>query len=87
MISNGNNDKATSPGQTSHVTHDPNDLISFEAGNQYWNGVEATLNGVMGGHAFLNTIDLRGSRAFLAKLGIGEKEGKRVARVLEGGAG
>jgi protein N-terminal methyltransferase len=62
--------------------------ISKEDGLKYWHGIDATVNGMMGGLPHLTRVDLRGSRNFLAKLGVGSKEGQRVApRALEGGAG
>ena len=43
---------------------------------------------VLGGFPYISKIDLQGSRNFLAKLGIGTKEGLRtVTNCLEGGAG
>ena len=73
----------------------PDTLINSQDGRKYWEGVDADVNGMLGGipsiaryHSF-STVDLHGSRSFLAKLGIGnEKKGRhRVARALEGGAG
>lgn len=62
--------------------------INKEDGLKYWQGVDATVNGMLGGLPHVNRVDLRGSRNFLAKLGVGSREGQRVAaRALEGGAG
>ncbi|KAL1840056.1 hypothetical protein VTJ49DRAFT_832 [Mycothermus thermophilus] len=62
--------------------------ISREHGRRYWEGVDATVDGMLGGFPHVSRVDLRGSHNFLAKLGIGSKPGLRMAaRVLEGGAG
>lgn len=63
-------------------------LIDQNVSRKYWEGVEATVNGMLGGFPHVSRVDLRGSRNFLAKLGIGSKPGQRVAAsALEGGAG
>lgn len=63
-------------------------LISRDDGRKYWEGVDATVNGMLGGHPHVSRVELRGSRNFLAKIGIGSKPGQRVAiNALEGGAG
>ncbi|KAK4122229.1 hypothetical protein N657DRAFT_621458 [Parathielavia appendiculata] len=63
-------------------------LISKAHGRNYWEGVDATVNGMLGGIPHVTRVDLRGSRNFLAKLGIGSKPGQRVVgNALEGGAG
>ena len=62
--------------------------ISREDGLEYWGGVEASVSGMLGGLPYVSRVDIRGSRNFLAKLGIGQKPGQRVAAsALEGGAG
>ncbi len=62
--------------------------INKEDGLKYWQGIDATVDGMLGGLPHVTRVDLRGSRNFLAKLGIGSKEGQRVAAMaLEGGAG
>lgn len=69
-------------------------FISKEDGLKYWEGISADVNGMLGGipavqgfHGILRT-DLQGSRTFLAKLGIGSKNGRhKVINALEGGAG
>lgn len=51
-------------------------------------GVDADVNGMLGGFPYVSRVDLQGSRNFLAKFGIGTKDGQRtVAAALEGGAG
>lgn len=66
----------------------PDALISPDDGRSYWQSIDADVDGMLGGFAYITRADLQGSRAFLAKLGIGAKGGLRtVARALEGGAG
>ncbi|KAJ4306621.1 hypothetical protein N0V88_001426 [Collariella sp. IMI 366227] len=63
-------------------------LISREDGLKYWEGIDASVNGMLGGFPHITRVDIRGSRNFLAKLGVGSKAGQRVAAsALEGGAG
>lgn len=62
--------------------------IDQQAGKQYWEGISADVDGMLGGFPFVSRVDLQGSRNFLAKFGIGTKQGQRtLAGVLEGGAG
>ncbi|KAK3325987.1 alpha-N-methyltransferase NTM1 [Apodospora peruviana] len=68
--------------------------VNNAAGKSYWEGIEADVDGMLGGipsqPGFQNVskVDLQGSKNFLAKLGIGERNGLRVVdRALEGGAG
>lgn len=70
----------------------PDSMVSTERGVEYWQGIDSNVNGMLGG--VLTTmpsvarIDLQGSRTFLARLGIGNKSGRKViSRALEGGAG
>jgi protein N-terminal methyltransferase len=66
----------------------PDSLISKEDGLKYWEGVNADVDGMLGGIPAVTRVDLQGSRNFLAKLGIGSKDGLRVVgSALEGGAG
>ncbi|PNY23253.1 Uncharacterized protein TCAP_06795 [Tolypocladium capitatum] len=67
----------------------PDSYISAHAGRAYWQGIDADVNGMLGGIPAVSKIDLQGSRAFLAKLGIGRgRAGLRtLTRALEGGAG
>ncbi|KAK2039531.1 hypothetical protein LZ31DRAFT_558728 [Colletotrichum somersetense] len=69
-------------------TPPPDAKISAADGRSYWQGVDADVNGMLGGFPYISKVDLQGSRNFLAKLGIGSKSGLRpVSRALEGGAG
>ncbi|KAF4587207.1 DUF858 domain protein [Ophiocordyceps camponoti-floridani] len=71
------------------------DLISPQAGRQYWENISADVNGMLGGipsvqgFGSVSRIDLQGSRSFLAKLGVvRDKSGRKsLSSVLEGGAG
>ncbi|KAM0324361.1 hypothetical protein ACHAQA_008142 [Verticillium albo-atrum] len=66
----------------------PDALINTASSLSYWQSVDADVNGMLGGFPYISRTDLQGSRAFLAKLGIGAKEGLRtVESALEGGAG
>ncbi|RMJ19237.1 hypothetical protein CDV36_001058 [Fusarium kuroshium] len=70
----------------------PDSLIQTDKGKQYWEGIDASVDGMLGGVLTLmppvSRIDLQGSRTFLARLGIGIKSGRsKVPRALEGGAG
>lgn len=72
----------------------PDAAINQHAALQYWQSVDASNDGMLGGIPSLagfsnfSNIDLKGSRSFLAKLGIGTKSGRHsVASILEGGAG
>lgn len=66
----------------------PDALIDGAAGRSYWAGVDASVSGMLGGLPAVGRVDLQGSRAFLAKMGVGSGTGlRRAGRVLEGGAG
>ncbi|KAI1500446.1 alpha-N-methyltransferase NTM1 [Biscogniauxia marginata] len=70
------------------VTKAPDSKISADDGRQYWQSIDADDNGMLGGYPKISRVDLRGSRSFLAKLGLGRNNGqKAVKRALEGGAG
>ncbi|OLN83703.1 Alpha N-terminal protein methyltransferase 1 [Colletotrichum chlorophyti] len=74
--------------QTMTDTPPPDAKISAVDGRSYWQGIDADVNGMLGGFPYISKVDLQGSRNFLAKLGIGAKSGlRKVSRVLEGGAG
>lgn len=52
---------------------------------EYWKGIEANINGMLGGIPSVSRTDLRGPQTFLARLGIGVKKGRQaVPRILEG---
>jgi len=77
-----------SPEQSPNPPEQVDILIDRDHGRRYWEGVEATVDGMLGGFPHVSRVDLQGSKNFLAKLGFGNKPGKRVAQTaLEGGAG
>ncbi|CAJ2506407.1 Uu.00g005370.m01.CDS01 [Anthostomella pinea] len=83
-------EKASDPTTTTATTTvaAPDAKISADDGRQYWQGIDADDNGMLGGYSKISRVDLRGSRGFLAKLGLGRVKGeKAVKRALEGGAG
>ncbi|KUI64502.1 Alpha N-terminal protein methyltransferase 1 [Cytospora mali] len=66
----------------------PDSKINGEDGRSYWQNIDADVNGMLGGFPYVSKVDLQGSRNFLAKLGIGSKEGlRKISAALEGGAG
>ncbi|CAK7218852.1 hypothetical protein SBRCBS47491_003645 [Sporothrix bragantina] len=66
----------------------PEARVNNADAKKYWEAVSADDDGMLGGFAYVSRADLRGSRSFLAKLGIGSKPGlRRITRALEGGAG
>lgn len=69
----------------------PDQRVNQQDGVKYWEGVEADVDGMLGGYAFISDADILGSQAFLAKLGIrpkGTKNSEGVGLdILEGGAG
>lgn len=66
----------------------PDSRVDAQLGNAYWSGIDATVDGMLGGYPSVSRVDVQGSRAFLAKMGVGSKGSlRRVERVLEGGAG
>lgn len=69
----------------------PDQRVNQQDGVRYWEGVEADVDGMLGGYAFISDADILGSQAFLTKLGINSKAAKNTEcvglDVLEGGAG
>ncbi|KAF6838742.1 DUF858 domain-containing protein [Colletotrichum plurivorum] len=79
---------AASSSTSTATTPPPDAKINAADGRFYWQGVDADVNGMLGGFPYISKVDLQGSRNFLAKLGVGTKSGLRtVSRALEGGAG
>jgi protein N-terminal methyltransferase len=73
---------------------DPDSCISAADGRSYWEGVEATEDGMLGGipsirgFSSISQMDIDSSRRFLSRIGISAKRGRQsLASVLEGGAG
>ncbi|KAK3901432.1 S-adenosylmethionine-dependent methyltransferase [Staphylotrichum tortipilum] len=93
MADDDNNNPSSNPSTPSFSSSSPPQAnvdarIRKEDGLKYWQGIDASVNGMLGGLPHVTRVDLRGSRNFLAKLGVGSKEGQRVAAsALEGGAG
>ena len=72
----------------------PDTLINRDDGRKYWGDLAADEDAMLGGipsvegFANISRIDLQGSRTFLARFGIGNKQCQRtVSSALEGGAG
>lgn len=68
--------------------------INKDIGRKYWEDAAASDDGMLGGILSMNgfssvaRVDIQGSRTFLARLGVGTKNGRHsVAVALEGGAG
>ena len=61
--------------------------INHEAARNYWQGIDADVNGMLGGFPYISKVDLQGSKNFLAKVGVGGKSGKKVCRAVDCGAG
>lgn len=59
---------------------------SYTIGKQYWEGVPATLDGVLGGFGFISQADIRGSKQFLKQL-FQSKEPPGREYALDCGAG
>lgn len=53
----------------------------------YWEGIDADVNGMLGGFPYISKVDLQGSKNFLAKLGVGGKSERKLGRVVDCGAG
>jgi len=61
--------------------------INHEAARNYWRGIDADVNGMLGGFSYISKVDLQGSKNFLAKLGVGGKGEKKFGRAVDCGAG
>lgn len=60
----------------------PDSLIDQAGSIKYWKGIDADVNGMLGGFPSVSRVDLQSSKNFLAKLGIG---GKKKAKAPDGG--
>jgi len=49
-------------------TTDPNTDLFYSKAKDYWAGIDATLNGVLGGYGFIADADARGSNNFLIRI-------------------
>lgn len=61
--------------------------INHQDARNYWQGIDADVNGMLGGFPYISRVDLQGSKNFLAKLGVGGKSKKKVDRAVDCGAG
>jgi protein N-terminal methyltransferase len=61
--------------------------INHEDARNYWQSIDADVNGMLGGFPHISKVDLQGSKNFLAKLGIGGRSKKKVERAVDCGAG
>ncbi|KAI1335511.1 alpha-N-methyltransferase NTM1 [Xylariaceae sp. FL0016] len=74
--------------ESANPTDAPDSRISAPDGRRYWQNIDADDNGMLGGFSRVSRVDLRTSRSFIAKLGLGRVKGAKVVqRALEGGAG
>ncbi|KAK8144595.1 hypothetical protein G3M48_005598 [Beauveria asiatica] len=83
-------DQPDQPNQPTRI----DELINTQAGRKYWENADASTNGMLGGipafQAFshISRTDIQGSRAFLARLGIGLKGDRAAVKsVVDAGAG
>jgi protein N-terminal methyltransferase len=69
----------------------PDAQIDHSAAIEYWAGISADVDGMLGGFPHVSRVDLQGSRALMAKLGVlaPKEEGgaKPLRRVVDCGAG
>jgi len=61
--------------------------INHKDARDYWQSIDADVNGMLGGFPYISKVDLQGSKNFLAKLSIGGKGKKKVQRAVDCGAG
>ena len=61
--------------------------INHQDALDYWQSIDADVNGMLGGFPYISKVDLQGSKNFLAKLGIGGKSERKVDRAADCGAG
>ena len=54
---------------------------------EYWNSIDSTVNGMLGGFPQISHIDLKGSSAFLTKIRRQHKQTDPFARAVDCGAG
>lgn len=61
--------------------------INHANAKQYWQSIDADVNGMLGGYPYVSRVDLQGSRNFLAKLGVGARRSSaRVSNGVEAGS-
>jgi len=61
--------------------------INHQDARDYWQGIDADVNGMLGGFPYISKVDLQGSKNFLVKLGVGGNGKAKVDRAVDCGAG
>ena len=61
--------------------------INDQDARNYWQGIDADVNGMLGGFPYISKVDLQGSKNFLVKLGVGGNEKGKIDRAVDCGAG
>jgi protein N-terminal methyltransferase len=61
--------------------------INHQDARDYWQSIDADVNGMLGGFPYISKVDLQGSKNFLAKIGVGGKGRRKVGRAVDCGAG
>jgi protein N-terminal methyltransferase len=61
--------------------------INYQDARDYWQSIDADVNGMLGGFPYISKVDLQGSKSFLVKIGIEGKGKEKVGRVVDCGAG
>ena len=61
--------------------------INHQDARDYWQSIDADVNGMLGGFPYISRVDLQGSKNFLAKLGVGGKGKGKIERAVDCGAG
>lgn len=61
--------------------------INHQDARDYWQSIDADVNGMLGGFPYISKVDLQGSKNFLAKLGVWGKGNSKVGRAVDCGAG
>jgi protein N-terminal methyltransferase len=61
--------------------------INHQDARDYWQSIDADVNGMLGGFPYISKVDLQGSKNFLAKIGVGGKGKEKVGRAVDCGAG
>ena len=87
-------DGTKEPSPSGAASSSPDGGIDSRVSRTYWENTSADVNGMLGGvpaiggFSSVSRIDLQGSRKFLARLGIGNKSGRKpVMSAIDGGAG
>lgn len=61
--------------------------INHQDARNYWQSIDADVNGMLGGFPYVSKVDIQGSKNFLSKLGIGGRNGRKAERAVDCGAG